>query len=161
MSRSTPSTSSSMLISVLALALALGTTACPGDSPPPGGTTETSTQASRSAAQSQATAAVARIDVGVAMFDELRAQTDAVVLDVRTAQEFSEGHVPDALNIDIMAAGFAAAASKLDKNSPVLVYCRSGRRSLKAASTLSTLGFPSVHNLEGGYVAWAAAKSGD
>ena len=82
---------------------------------------------------------------------------DAVLLDVRTPDEFSDGHIPGAVNIDVNSAGFKEeAAAAMAPGSKVLVYCRSGRRSAVAAKTLDRLGFK-VTNLEGGIIAWTQA----
>ena len=79
------------------------------------------------------------------------------LLDVRTPEEFVEGRIPGAINIDWKAEGFLEAASAtLDAARPVLVYCRSGRRSAEAASALQKAGFQ-VTNLLGGINAWKEA----
>lgn len=79
------------------------------------------------------------------------------ILDVRTAEEWSEGHLEGATRIDVQQDGFdAQAASRLDKAKPVLVYCRSGRRSTEASKRLAAAGFTEVHNLKGGILAWTA-----
>ena len=80
------------------------------------------------------------------------------LLDVRTPAEYAEGRIPGALNIDWKADGFVAAAqATLDPNRPVLVYCRSGRRSAEAAEALTKVGFR-VSNLLGGILAWQEAS---
>ncbi len=76
------------------------------------------------------------------------------VLDVRTPGEFSEGHIPGALNIDVNSPGFSQAVNVLDKEKPVYVYCRSGQRSSRAARELREIGFDTVYDLEGGIMAW-------
>jgi len=79
------------------------------------------------------------------------------LLDVRTPSEYAEGRIPGAINIDWKADGFVAAAQvKLDTTRPVLVYCRSGRRSAEAAEALAKAGFK-VRNLLGGILAWQEA----
>ena len=81
----------------------------------------------------------------------------AQLLDVRTPEEFAEGHIGGAMNIDWKADGFAEKAQALlAADSPVMVYCRSGRRSAAAASALEKLGFK-TYNLKGGIVAWTDA----
>ena len=79
----------------------------------------------------------------------------AQLLDVRTPEEFAEGHLPGATNIDWRGEGFAEKAQKLDKARPVLVYCRSGRRSAEAANVLDGLGFK-TYNMKGGILAWTS-----
>ena len=76
------------------------------------------------------------------------------LLDVRTQDEFDEGHIPGAMLIDVKDSTFMEqATSQLAKTKPVAVYCRSGRRSANAASLLSKAGFE-VINLDGGILAW-------
>ncbi|MBO6238067.1 MAG: rhodanese-like domain-containing protein, partial [Bacteroidales bacterium] len=86
-----------------------------------------------------------------------RLADDAVqLLDVRTPEEFSAGHLPGAANIDWLADGFIEGASAaLDKARPVAVYCRSGKRSAASAAALTKAGFQVV-NLLGGYAGWTA-----
>lgn len=78
----------------------------------------------------------------------------AVLVDVRTPEEFAEGHLPGALNIDIKSEGFTDKISRIRKSKNVLLYCRSGRRSARAATIMDSLGYSKVYNLEGGYIAW-------
>ena len=97
-------------------------------------------------------------DLSVEEFQK-RLDEDGTVqlLDVRTPQEFVEGHIPGAINIDWLADGFVEAAkATLDPEREVLIYCRRGRRSAEAADTLETLGFK-IHNLKDGFNAWKNA----
>jgi rhodanese-related sulfurtransferase len=80
-----------------------------------------------------------------------------VVLDVRTPEEFAEGHLEDAVLIDFYDADFADQLAALDPDVPYLVYCRSGNRSGQAISVMDELGFTSAVDVDGGIVAWAAA----
>ncbi|MFD1142190.1 rhodanese-like domain-containing protein [Larkinella insperata] len=75
----------------------------------------------------------------------------AYLVDVRTPEEYREGHLNYAQNIDFRAADFKQQISRLDKNKPVYLYCRSGNRSGKAVDTLQTLGFKAPYNI-GGFV---------
>lgn len=79
------------------------------------------------------------------------------VLDVRTADEFKEGHVDGAANIDILEPGFADKLAKLDKSKPLLVHCQAGGRSTRALPTLEKLGFQQVYHLDGGMNDWVKA----
>ena len=91
-------------------------------------------------------------------FAELVADTNVVVLDVRTAAEFAEGHLERAINIDYHQSDFvekAKATLPLDKK--IAVYCRSGRRSAGAAGKLGEDGYKLV-NLKGGIIAWKEAN---
>ena len=93
-------------------------------------------------------------DVDVQAFAELIADTNTVVLDVRTAAEFNEAHIKDAVNIDQFKDDFVAQVlQQLPKEKTIAVYCRSGRRSAHAASLLAKEGYKPV-NLKGGIIAW-------
>lgn len=89
--------------------------------------------------------------------DSAAADSQAVTLvDVRTAEEYAEGHIPDALNIDVLQDDFTQkATARLPKDRRVAVYCRSGKRSLKAAALLVKAGYKVV-NLKGGWLEWKA-----
>ena len=90
-------------------------------------------------------------------FAELAADTNVVVLDVRTASEFAEGHLERAINIDYQQSDFVEKAkATLPMDKKIAVYCRSGRRSAGAAGKLSYEGYKLV-NLKGGIIAWKAA----
>lgn len=75
-------------------------------------------------------------------------------VDVRTVAEYTEGHIPGSLNINVLDDNFPANADELlDKSQPVAVYCKSGRRSRKAAHLLVKKGFK-VYNLDKGFENW-------
>ena len=85
----------------------------------------------------------------------LVATSEAIVLDVRTEEEFESGYIPNAINIDIrMGAGFIDELNKLDKTVPYYVYCRSGARSAQAVQIMQDMGFAFSYNLLGGILAW-------
>lgn len=77
-----------------------------------------------------------------------------VLLDVRTAGEFEGGHLMNAQNIDWNGNSFASEVAKLDKKTPIMVYCLSGGRSKSAANYLRDQGFKEVYELSGGIVKW-------
>ena len=79
---------------------------------------------------------------------------NAVILDVRTPQEWSEGTMPETLKIDIMASDFMEKANELDKSKSYYVYCRSGGRSGQACNVLESLGCAAAFNLIGGVMSW-------
>jgi rhodanese-related sulfurtransferase len=79
------------------------------------------------------------------------------ILDVRTPEEFTEGHIDNAANVNWLGDRFVADAEKFDKTKPVFVYCKSGRRSKKATEKLQELGFKNIYELEGGFMKWSAA----
>ena len=86
-----------------------------------------------------------------------RQDPDLVVLDVRTPAEFAAGHVPGARNVshDQLITHLDELASSRDKQ--VVLYCRSGRRTLLAEDTLRKAGFAKLLHLQGDYLAWEAA----
>lgn len=77
----------------------------------------------------------------------------AVILDVRTEGEFKEGHIPNAINMEIGEMS-EEEIEKLDKEKTYILYCRSGGRSSRASQMLDFLGFKNIYNLEGGYMEW-------
>ena len=96
-------------------------------------------------------------DLSADQFAEGMRQPGAVLLDVRRPDEFAQGHLPGARNIDVTSADFAQRTANLDSTRPTYVYCRSGARSAKAAAFLSTAGFGKVFNLGGGVLDWPYA----
>lgn len=94
-------------------------------------------------------------DVG--RFEQLLTDEDVQLLDVRTEEEYADGHIDGALNLDVSEDSFAVSSVKiLDKKKKVLVYCRSGKRSKKAAVLLVGQGFQVVE-LSTGFLGWEAA----
>ena len=88
---------------------------------------------------------------------KMKENPTAVILDVRTPDEYSKGHLPNALNVDWNGSGFEAGISGLDKSKPVFVYCLSGGRSSSAAEKMRSEGFGNVIELDGGIMKWRAA----
>lgn len=80
-----------------------------------------------------------------------------VVLDVRTPAEFAEGHLAGAINVNVEGADFAGGISDLAEDAPVLIYCRTGRRSANAVAIMKDLGFTELYDLDGGIVDWIHA----
>lgn len=76
------------------------------------------------------------------------------IIDVRTPEEFKEGHIEDALNIDVKSEEFVTEIENLTKSDTLLVYCRSGRRSLYAAQVMVSFGFQKIYDLRGGFLNW-------
>ena len=93
-------------------------------------------------------------DIELAEFEKKMASEKYLLVDVRTAEEFSEGHIKGAINIDYLAENFSIEIQELELESPVLLYCRSGNRSSKAMKIMKGLGFKEVYNLEGGIKGW-------
>jgi len=96
-------------------------------------------------------------NVNVDEFQAFIADPNVQLLDVRTADEYSDGHIDGSTLVDVNEADFLPRAmAVLDKQRPVAVYCRSGRRSARAASKLTEQGY-TVTNLNGGVMAWRDA----
>jgi rhodanese-related sulfurtransferase len=88
----------------------------------------------------------------IARFEE---DDDSLILDVRTEDEFNDGIIPNAINIDFYKGqDFITELEKLDKNLNYFVYCRSGARSGKACEIMNELGFENTYNLSGGILDW-------
>ncbi|AGA92328.1 Rhodanese-related sulfurtransferase [Thioflavicoccus mobilis 8321] len=82
---------------------------------------------------------------------------DAVVVDVRPAADFSKGHIVNAINIPFNGFKNQLGILHKHKERPVIVNCRSGSQSALACRHLRKEGFPDVHNLRGGIMAWENA----
>lgn len=86
---------------------------------------------------------------------QLEADTNAVILDVRTEDECNEGIIPNAIMIDIYKGqGFIYQVEELDKTKNYYVYCKAGGRSAQACAVMNQLGFENTFNLEGGFMQW-------
>lgn len=86
---------------------------------------------------------------------QLEADENAVILDVRTEDEYNDGIIGGAINIDIhQGQVFVSAIDALDKSKNYYVYCRSGARSAKACEIMNELGIENAYNLSGGILAW-------
>lgn len=96
--------------------------------------------------------------VEVEEFAKVIADTAVVRLDVRTAEEYAEGHIDNAINIDVQKEDFESKAkSALPKDKTIALYCRSGRRSKNAAKILTKNGY-TVVELNSGYNGWKSKK---
>ena len=96
-------------------------------------------------------------DMNVGQFANLIANSNIVILDVRTADEFNEGHISGAINVDVLENNFLDNAKQLlPTGKTIAVYCRSGKRSANASGILSGAGY-NVVNLLGGIMAWKEA----
>lgn len=121
-------------------ACALALAACSGSSPQAGSTTPAPPPAATTSGESaESTAAT-------------------VIIDVRTPQEYQEGHLKGAVNMDLSSGSFAEQIDGLDPNAPYQVYCRSGNRSARAVAAMRDAGFTSVTDLGG--IQDAAASTG-
>ena len=88
------------------------------------------------------------------LIEENRDNPDFVILDVRTEDEFTQGHIENAVNIDFYSETFQDELDSLDKDKIYLVYCQSANRSGNAVKIMAELGFREVYNMLGGIVLW-------
>jgi rhodanese-related sulfurtransferase len=107
-----------------------------------------------SRATNQASSATAKMTPAEYQAQFSVAAADHLLLDVRTPEEFASGHIPGAVNISVDA--LASRLSELPTNQPIVVYCRSGNRSVTASQILAEAGYTSIYDL-GGIIAWEAA----
>jgi len=93
-----------------------------------------------------------------AFSEKAKATKDAVILDVRTPEEFSAGYIDKAVNIDFYNPAFQSEVGKLDKSRTYFVYCEAGGRSASAAEWMRQEGFTKVFDLDGGISSWKDNK---
>jgi len=100
--------------------------------------------------------AVTNVSVGKAqtLLKERAGKADFVIVDVRTPEEFAEGHIDGAVNLDVQARDFEKKLRVLDRKKSYLVYCRTGNRSRKATVAMEALGFRSIFHMNEGIVKW-------
>ena len=96
-------------------------------------------------------------DVNPAAATLLINRDDAQVIDVREAEEFAAGHLPEAKNVPLAKLADRISEIERFKDKPVIVCCASGMRSGKACGEQRKLGFAKIHNLSGGIDAWVGA----
>jgi phage shock protein E len=82
------------------------------------------------------------------------AQSNLVIVDVRTPDEYAQGHIEGALSINYYDADWSKQMDQLSKDQPIVVYCAVGGRSGKAFAVLQKLGFKEVYDMKGGFDAW-------
>lgn len=86
---------------------------------------------------------------------QLKADENAFILDVRTEEEVEEGYIPNAKNLNIFKGqAFVYELEALDKTKNYYVYCRSGGRSGQACGIMNQMGFENAYNLVGGFQEW-------
>lgn len=98
-------------------------------------------------------------DISVGQAKDLLADPPAglIILDVRTPQEFRQGHIAGARNMDFFGGSFEKQTEALPKDAPVLLYCRTGKRSAAAAETLADAGVKRIFHMHQGLEAWQKA----
>lgn len=80
------------------------------------------------------------------------------IVDIRTPQEFAEGYIEGAVNINLFDKNFLVQMAQFDKSKPIFIYCRSGNRTSSASKKLSESGFKQVYDLQGGIVNWSRSN---
>ncbi len=81
---------------------------------------------------------------------------DFIIIDVRTPEEYKEGHLKGAVNINMLLETFKEDIAKLDRNKTYLIYCRSGGRSSMAVSIIQKLEFAHIYHMVNGIIEWNA-----
>lgn len=90
----------------------------------------------------------------VSVFEAKLSESNGILLDVRTEEEISQGHIPGASFINLYDENFNQKINFIQKDKPIFVYCKMGGRSAKASQELINVGFKEVYNLTGGIQAW-------
>jgi len=88
------------------------------------------------------------------IIEENKENINFLVIDVRTPEEYNEGHIEGAVNIDIYAADFKDRLSQLNIDKKYLVHCRSGSRSNEATNMMKDLEFKEVYHMNEGILGW-------
>ena len=92
-------------------------------------------------------------EISDAQFTEIQ-DSDYILVDVRTAEEYESGHIQDAVNFDFYSESFQNDILTLDKSSSIILYCRTQNRSTKTANYLKENGYKEITVLEGGITSW-------
>lgn len=95
--------------------------------------------------------------VGAEMFATVIATPGVQIIDVRSPEEFAEGHIEGALNYNVEGPDFASQIAGLDPAGTYAVYCRSGNRSVIAVDYMSSQGINGIFELESGIIGWQEA----
>jgi len=105
----------------------------------------------------EASFALASPQQAAVIIDDSLGSSNFVLLDVRTPEEYSEGHISGSENVDFYASEFTDSIAALDRDKEYVVYCRSGNRSGQTLELMRQLGFTNVTDIAGGIVEWQAA----
>ncbi len=97
------------------------------------------------------------VDEAHVMIEEKKGSVDFVILDVRTAGEYSDGHIEGSTNIDVKSESFKEEVGRLDRSKTYIVHCRTGRRSETAVKVMEEMGFTDIYWMPGGFVGWQDA----
>lgn len=143
-------------IAAAALALTVGLSGCSSDSASAEGSADSGNSAEVQGPSSPVTAPEAPVRVGVPEFAEVIASPDVTIVDVRTPEEFAEGHIAGAVNIPVELPDFIDRVSELDTAGTYAVYCRSGNRSQPAVAGMASVGINGIFELESGTTGWTS-----
>ena len=88
------------------------------------------------------------------ILEKNRDNSDFVVLDVRTPEDYEEGHIENAYLLNIKSKDFGDELERMDKNRKYFVYCKTGRKSRKAVELMKERGYKEAHNIVGGMDKW-------
>lgn len=97
-------------------------------------------------------------DISQEEFKAMLLTKKVTIIDVRTPQEYSQGNIPNSININSNDPELEVKLSSLDKNEPYVLYCVSARRSAGVMKVMKEKGFKETYNLQGGYPAYAASN---
>jgi rhodanese-related sulfurtransferase len=88
----------------------------------------------------------------------LQNNSEIILVDVRTPKEHASGSISNSFNVDVKNDSFLQNINQFNREDSYLIYCRSGKRSTRAALEMEKLGFQKLYNLKGGYLAWSAEE---
>lgn len=95
----------------------------------------------------------------VADFKQEMQDDNVQIVDVRTPQEYGSSHIDGAINVNVLDPNFPTQIkAEVATDQQVMIYCRSGKRSARAARIMKDLGYPVIYDLRGGYLAWSRAQ---
>lgn len=94
------------------------------------------------------------LEEAFALMEDNRSNQNFVIIDVRTPEEYANGHIEKAINLDFYSETFKDELDQLDRDKVYLIYCRSGNRSGQALNIMAELGFSEVYNMLGGMARW-------
>lgn len=141
-------------LAAASLALTVGLTGCSSDAD---SSTASAAETSTSQGYGADQAPSSPVRVGVAEFADVIADPGVTIVDVRTPQEYAEGHIEGAVNIPVESADFLDRVGELDPAGTYAVYCRSGNRSQGAVDGMSSIGINGIVELESGTNGWSSA----
>lgn len=105
--------------------------------------------------QKESTSEVSDAVISLISPDQLnKMETETLIIDVRTPEEYAAGHLENAINIDYRSGNFKDQLDQLDRTQKVTVYCKVGGRSGRSAKVLKEMGFEKVYDLDGGILEW-------